>query len=157
MYMAGIPRDGRRLYRTEHGALRARYRAVYLTSFVLCIIVIILIRRTHDVPNPGDGTEPEELLVDTPGSRWNVTIPDLFFNSTRRELEIPKKDRSRGLSICKNDRVTCLRFRKRPAQSLKIYGKRAAQSPEIPEKERPGNFQKRLPPTLCPRFMLRKK
>jgi EmrB/QacA subfamily drug resistance transporter len=68
MYMAGIPRDGTPLVSKLTPALSVLgYQAVYLTSFVLCIIVIILIRRTHDVPRPEDGAEPEELLVDTPG------------------------------------------------------------------------------------------
>jgi hypothetical protein len=67
MYMAGIPRDGTPLVSKLTPALSVLgYQAVYLTSFVLCIIVIILIRRTHDVPTPEEGAEPEGLLVDTP-------------------------------------------------------------------------------------------
>ena len=66
MYMEGIPRDGTPLVSKLTPALSVLgYQAVYLTSFVLCVIVIILIHRTRDVPNPGDGPEPEEMLVDS--------------------------------------------------------------------------------------------
>jgi EmrB/QacA subfamily drug resistance transporter len=67
MYMEGIPRDGTPLVSKLTPALSVLgYQAVYLTSFALCIIVIILIRRTRDVPSPEDSTKTEGLLVDTP-------------------------------------------------------------------------------------------
>ena len=67
MYMEGIPRDGTPLVSKLTPALSVLgYQAVYLTSFALCIIVIILIRRTRDVPGPDDSTKTEGLLVDTP-------------------------------------------------------------------------------------------
>jgi len=67
MYMEGIPRDGTPLVSKLTPALSVLgYQAVYLTSFALCIVVIILIRRTRDVPSPDDSTKTEGLLVDTP-------------------------------------------------------------------------------------------
>ena len=68
MYAAGIPRDGTPLVAKLTPALSVLgYQAVYFTAFVLCIIVIILIRITHDVPDPGDAAGKQEVFVDTPG------------------------------------------------------------------------------------------
>jgi Arabinose efflux permease len=65
MYMEGIPRDGTPLVNKLTPALSVLgYQAVYLTAFVLCVLVIFIIRATKDVPNPKDGAE--EILADAP-------------------------------------------------------------------------------------------
>jgi hypothetical protein len=65
MYMEGIPRDGTPLVNKLTPALSVLgYQAVYLTAFVLCVLVIFIIRATKDVPNPKDGAE--EIMADAP-------------------------------------------------------------------------------------------
>nr|WP_292369938.1 MFS transporter [Methanoregula sp. UBA64] len=65
MYMEGIPRDGTPLVNKLTPALSVLgYQAVYLTAFVLCVLVIFIIRATKDVPNPKDGAE--EIIADSP-------------------------------------------------------------------------------------------
>ena len=62
MYMAGIPRDGTPLVAKLTPALSVLgYQAVYLVSFILCIIVIIIIRVTREVPDTSYSPEPELL------------------------------------------------------------------------------------------------
>jgi len=64
MYMEGIPRDGTPLVNKLTPALSVLgYQAVYLTAFVLCIVVILIIRATKDVPTPEEGRE--EIITDT--------------------------------------------------------------------------------------------
>jgi EmrB/QacA subfamily drug resistance transporter len=62
MYAAGIPRDGTPLVPRLTPALsELGYQAVYLTSFVLCIVVILILRKTKEEP---DDTEdmPERSI-----------------------------------------------------------------------------------------------
>lgn len=59
MYAAGIPRDGTPLVPRLTPALsELGYQAVYITSFILCIIVILILRRTKEVPD--DDTDTPE-------------------------------------------------------------------------------------------------
>jgi DHA2 family metal-tetracycline-proton antiporter-like MFS transporter len=52
MYAAGIPRDGTPLVPRLTPALsELGYQAVYFTSFILCVIVILILRRTKEVPD----------------------------------------------------------------------------------------------------------
>jgi EmrB/QacA subfamily drug resistance transporter len=65
MYMAGIPRDGTPLVAKLTPALSVLgYQAVYLVSFALCIIVVIIIRMTREVPDSEYSPEPELLPPD---------------------------------------------------------------------------------------------
>lgn len=51
MYAAGIPRDGTPLVPRLTPALSVLgYQAVYVTSFILCVVVILILRRTKEVP-----------------------------------------------------------------------------------------------------------
>jgi EmrB/QacA subfamily drug resistance transporter len=53
MYAEGIPRDGTPLVPRLTPALsELGYQTVYITSFILCIIVILILRRTKEVPDP---------------------------------------------------------------------------------------------------------
>jgi hypothetical protein len=62
MYMAGIPRDGTPLVAKLTPALSVLgYQAVFLVSFILCIVVVIIIRMTREVPDSGYSPEPELL------------------------------------------------------------------------------------------------
>ncbi|HVP97575.1 MFS transporter [Methanoregula sp.] len=65
MYMAGIPRDGTPLVSKLTPALSVLgYQAVYLVSFALCILVVIIIRLTREVPDEEYSTPPETLPPD---------------------------------------------------------------------------------------------
>ena len=51
MYAAGIPRNGTPLVPRLTPALsELGYQAVYLTSFILCVLVILILRRTNEEP-----------------------------------------------------------------------------------------------------------
>ncbi|MFZ4860468.1 MAG: hypothetical protein ACOYL3_29265, partial [Desulfuromonadaceae bacterium] len=51
MYAAGIPRDGTPLVpRLTPELSRLGYQAVYLTSFLLCLVVIYILWKTREVP-----------------------------------------------------------------------------------------------------------
>mgnify|MGYP003800388913 CR=1 FL=1 len=66
MYMEGIPRDGTPLVNKLTPALSVLgYQAVYIVSFVLCLVVILIIRHTKDVPNSKDAAHQEEIVADT--------------------------------------------------------------------------------------------
>jgi len=65
MYMAGIPRDGTPLLPKLTPALSVLgYQAVYIVSFALCILVVILIRLTREVPDEEYTPPPETLPPD---------------------------------------------------------------------------------------------
>ena len=68
MYMEGIPRDGTPLVnKLTPGLSVLGYQAVYLTAFVLCMVVLLLIYKTRDVPaTGGENVEAECLVADTP-------------------------------------------------------------------------------------------
>lgn len=66
MYMEGIPRDGTPLVNKLTPALSVLgYQAVYIVSFVLCLVVILIIRYTKDVPYSKDAAHQEEIVTDT--------------------------------------------------------------------------------------------
>ncbi|MDD1690710.1 MAG: MFS transporter [Methanoregula sp.] len=59
MYAMGVPRDGTPLVPKLTPAMsELGYQAVYITSFILCVIVILILRRTKEVP---DLIEDEEV------------------------------------------------------------------------------------------------
>ncbi|MDD1702607.1 MAG: MFS transporter [Methanoregula sp.] len=60
MYMMGVPRDGTPLVPKLTPAMSVLgYQAVYLTSFILCILVILFIRMTKEEPVP-EGDEADK-------------------------------------------------------------------------------------------------
>jgi EmrB/QacA subfamily drug resistance transporter len=61
MYAAGIPRDGTPLVPRLTPALSVLgYQAVYITSFILCVVVILILRKTKEAPEDTD--YPEEVF-----------------------------------------------------------------------------------------------
>lgn len=58
MYMAGIPRNGLPLVpRITPELSELGYQAVYIVSFILCILVILILRNTREEPEDGEGED----------------------------------------------------------------------------------------------------